>query len=296
MNKTFLIFRHEFLLAIKRAGFIIITLIVPVAALACIGIFRLAMTSFGPGEGTIPAVPMSEEAANIAKLIVPGVFSLLLALALMLGAISLIKGLGEEKESRLIEVLFSSVSVRQLLIGKVLALGSTGLVQVLIWLISIPLMLDLASSSFGGFLSQIRVPGNFILLGIVYFILGYLLFAVFSIGLGAVSANATEGGQLSMFYTLTCFVPLWFFALYLFFPESPIWVVLSIFPVTAPVQMMLRLGASAVPLWQILVSVSVLMLSIIIGMYLSIKIFRLHMLTSGKRPAFTRIFRDLKGA
>ena len=295
MNKTYLIFKHEFLHTIKRVGFFIMTLIVPVAALSAIGIFRLVTEPPQPVEETMAAViSVGEEAVNPANVIGPGVFSLLLALALMLGAISLIKGLGEEKESSLIEVLFSSVSVRQLLLGKVLALGATGLLQVLVWLISMPLLLDLASSSFGGFFSHIQIPGNFLLLGIIYFILGYLLFAVLSIGIGAISANATEAGQLSMLYTLTCFIPLWFVALLNFFPHSPVWVVLSIFPITAPIQIMLRLGVTGVPLWQILVSIAVLALAIISGMVLSIKVFRMHMLMSGKRPRLAQIIRDLR--
>jgi ABC-2 type transport system permease protein len=112
------------------------------------------------------------EQKSFANVIIPGVFSLLLSLALMFGASALVSSLGEEKESRLTEVLFSSVSVRQLLISRVLALGLAGLLQVLVWLISAPLLLELATSSFGGFLSAIEIPGNFILLGIVYFILG----------------------------------------------------------------------------------------------------------------------------
>ncbi len=191
------------------------------------------------------------EESNLANIIIPGVFSLLLSLALMFGATSLISGLGEEKESRLIEVLFSSVSVRQLLISKVLALGIAGLLQVLVWLISAPLLLDLASSSFGDLIRGIEIPANFIVLGVVYFILGYLLFAVLSIGVGAISSNATEGNTLSMFYTMASFIPLWFLGLLVAYPNSPIWVVLTIFPVTAPIQTMVRLGMTDIPLWQI---------------------------------------------
>jgi len=236
------------------------------------------------------------EQSNIGNIIIPGVFALLLCLALMFGATSLINGLGEEKESRLIEVLFSSVSVRQLLISKVLALGAVGLLQVLVWLISIPLLLDLASSSFGGFMSEIQIPGNFLVLGIVYFILGYLLFAVLSIGIGAISSNATEGGQLSMLYTLTSFIPLWFVGVFINFPNSPIWVVLTIFPITAPIQTMLRLGVSDIPLWQLVASIGVLGLSVIVGLFLSIKIFRVYMLMYGKRPGFREIINSLKNA
>lgn len=403
MNKTWLIFKHEFLHSIKRASFIIMTLIVPVLGLLGIGAAELAATLSRPSEPVIKAIGYVDEVGifddqtnqgfvrmvpfaskedatralvkkevaeyiiipsdytssgkiqrytlekelstppitvalikrflsvnlledkvppdmvtlivspldlevvrvteeggaeleqgNIGNLIIPGVFSLLLGMALMFGASALISGLGEEKESRLIEVLFSSVSVRQLLVGKVLALGTAGLLQVLVWLISAPLLLYLASSRFGGFMSDIQIPVNFLVLGIVYFILGYLLFAVLSIGIGAVSSTAREGSQLSLFYTLASFIPLWFLSLLMFFPNSPIWVVLTIFPVTAPVQTMVRLGVSDIPPWQIATSIGVLALSIVAGLFLAIKIFRMHMLMYGKRPGFAEIIRSLK--
>ncbi|MBE9510436.1 MAG: ABC transporter permease [Bacteroidetes bacterium] len=405
MNKTYLIFKHEFLHTIKRISWIIMTLIVPVIALLGIGIIALVTTLSEPPEDVIQVIGYVDEVgifenqttqgytrlvpfaskedanqalvrkdvteyiiipsdytssgiiqrytlekelitppttasmiksfltgnllkdkvppdivtlivsplnlevtrvsekgdialeqSNFGNLIIPGVFSLLLGLALMFGATSLISGLGEEKESRLIEVLFSSVSIRQLLISKVLALGTAGLLQVLVWLISAPLLLNLASSSFGGFMSNIQIPGNFLILGIVYFILGYLLFAVLSIGIGAISSNAREGGELSMFYTLTSFAPLWLSSLYIAFPNSSIWVVLTIFPITAPVQTMLRLGGSDIHLWQIITSIGVLVLSIIGGLFLSIKIFRMNMLMHGKRPGFAEIIHSLKNA
>ena len=405
MNKTYLLFRHEFLQAIKKVGFIVMTLIVPVLALLGIGLFELVTTLTEPcakevtivgyvdevgifseqtDQGLIRLIPFitSEEATRalvrrdvseyiiipsdyissgtiqrytlakelnippvttyliesfltwnllkedvrpeiissivaplnlevtrldengdiaqeqgyIGNIIIPAIFSLLLSLALMLGANSLISGLGEEKESRLIEVLFTSVSVRQLLVAKVLALGTAGLLQVLVWLISIPPLLRLASSSFGGFLSNIQLPANFLVLGVVYFILGYLLFAVLSVCFGGISSSTTEAHQLSMFYIMMLFVPLWLFGVYVNFPNSPIWVVLSIFPVTAPIQMMLMLGVSDIPAWQIAASIGVLGLSIIVGLYLSIRIFRMFMLMYGKRPNLGEIIQGLKSS
>jgi len=403
MNKTYLIFRHEFLQAIKKVGFIVMTLIVPVLALLGIGLFELVTTLTEPSakevtivgyvdevgifseqtdQGLIRLIPFitSEEATQalvrrdvseyiiihsdyissgtiqrytlakelntppittyliesfltwnllkedvrpeiissivaplnlevtrldengtialeqgyIGNIIIPAIFSLLLSLALMLGANSLISGLGEEKESRLIEVLFSSVSVHQLLVAKVLALGTAGLLQVLVWLISTPPLLRLASSSFGGFLSNIQLPANFLILGVVYFVLGYLLFAVLSVCFGGISSSTAEAHQLSMFYIMMLFVPIWFFGVYVNFPNSPIWVVLSIFPVTAPIQMMLRLGVSDIPAWQIATSIGVLGLSIIVGLYLSVRIFRMFMLMYGKRPNLGEIIQGLK--
>jgi ABC-2 type transport system permease protein len=237
---------------------------------------------------------VAREQSGVENIIIPGVFALLLGLSLLFTSNCLLQGLGEEKESRLIEVLLSSVSIRQLLTGKVLGLGAAGLVQVLVWLISAPLLLNLASSSFRGFIAAIHIPSNFILLGILYFVLGYLLFAVLSVGIGAVSPNAREGQQLALIYTLLGFAPLWFLSLLLFFPASPIWVVLTIFPITAPVQTMLRLGLMEIPIWQLVASMVVLALSIVGGLLLAIRVFQVHLLMHGRKPSLGEIVRNLR--
>ena len=405
MNKTYLMFKHEFLQTIKKPGFIILTLIVPVLALLAIGGYQLVTTLIEPSakevttvgyvdevgifseqtdQGLITLIPfasredatqalvrrdvseyivipsdytssgtiqrytlakelipppvtihliesfltwnllkddvpsdvitsivtplnlevtrlnengdIARDQGSIGNIIVPAIFALLLSFALMLGASSLIGGLGEEKESRLIEVLFSSVSVRQLLIAKILALGTAGLLQVIVWLISAPLLLNLASSTFGGFLSDIQLPANFILLGVLYFVLGYLLFAILSVTVGGISSNASEAQTLAMFYIMMLFVPIWFAGLMINFPNNRIWVVLSIFPFTAPIQIMLRLGVSDVPAWQIVTSIGVLGLSIIVALVFSTKIFRIFMLMYGKRPSIAEIIQGLKTA
>ena len=302
MNKTYLIFRHEFLQEIKKVGYIVMTLIVPVLALLAIGVFKLVFPTAAPAAEVAQAAPPPPTTQNyvgdpnMANILIPGVFALLLGLSLMLGANALVTGLGEEKESRLIQILFSSVSVRQLLIGKVLGMGAAGLLQVLVWLLSMPALLRIASASFGGFASRMQIPANFLILGIVYFVLGYLLFAVLSIGVGAISAGAEEASKLALFYTLGSFTPLWLSSLNMFFPNSPIWAVLTIFPVTAPMMTMLRLGTGQVPAWQIVVSIVVLALSIVVGLVLSIKIFRMHMLMYGKRPKLGQLIQSLKEA
>jgi ABC-2 type transport system permease protein len=237
---------------------------------------------------------VATEQGGYGNVIIPGLFSFLLALSLLLSSTYLIQGLGEEKESRLIEVLLSSVSARQLLIGKVSGLGATGLVQVVVWLASLPLLLNLASSVFGGFFETIQLPANFIVLGIVYFILGYALFAALSAGVGAISPTAQEGQQLAPIYTLLLFVPFWFSSFLFIFPNSPLWVVLTIFPVTAPVTTMLRLGVSGVAAWELAVSIAVLALSVIGVMFLAIRAFRAYLLMYGKRPSWGEIIQNLR--
>jgi ABC-2 type transport system permease protein len=403
MDKTLLIFRHEFRHTIKRVGFIIMTLIVPVLALLAIGVFQLVseiakssvaetttigyvdevggfdqytaqgnieLVSFDTPDdakealikkdikeyfiipqdytstgiinhytlekqpetpaptvaaikrfltdniltGKVPQATISvidaplnllttrltetgavaTEQGGWGNVIVPGIFSFLLAFSIIFSASYMLSGLVDEKENRLIEVLLSSVSTRQLITGKVMGLGTAGLIQVAVWLVSLPLLLNLASSIIGGFFGTIQLPGNFIVLGLVYFILGYLLFVVVAAVIGAISTNTQEGHQLVSVLTVPVFIPFWFGSLLFIFPKSPIWIVLTIFPVTAPVTTMLRLGVSGVPIWQIVVSIVVLGLSIVGALFVAIRVFRIYLLMYGKRPRLGEIIQNLR--
>jgi len=404
MNKTLLIFRHEFLYTIRRTGFIIMTLIVPLIGLLAIGVVQiisgvakpsaeeikigyvdkwggfdqytrqgnLTMVSFDTTDeankamvnkdikeyfvitpdyastgvinrytlekqlaappatltaiknflssnllaGKVPQATIdlveaplnlvtikltktgavAPEQGGFGNLIIPGVFSLLLALSIIFSSTYLLQGLGDEKESRLIEVLLSSVSIRQLLTGKVLGMGVAGLVQVVVWVVSAPFLLNLAMSSIGGFFSTIQLPANFLVLGIVYFILGYLLFAVISTAIGAITSSAREGQQLIGIITLPLIIPLWFSSLLMLFPSNPIWIVLTILPITAPVEVMIRLGVSDIPTWQIAASIAVLLLFITVGLLLTIRVVRAYLLMYGKRPGLGEILRSLKSS
>jgi ABC-2 type transport system permease protein len=401
MNRTFLIFRQELLKTLKRTGFIILTLALPLLALLAIGIFHIVsgvtktpaevtkigyvdevgglnqftvqgninLVSFStPDEakqalinkdisdyvvipsdfvstgiinlyttqkrlelpastssaiknfissnlmaGKIPVDIISRveaplnliittltstgavapQQAGYANFLVPGVFSFLLALSLIFTSTYVLQSLSEEKENRLMEILVSSVSTRQLLTGKVLGLGTAGLVQVVVWVISLPLLLNLASSSIGGFLSTIQIPANFWVLGIIYFILGYLLFAVLSASIAATTSSVLEGQGLAGLYTLFAVAPFWFISLLLIYPNHPIWIVFSIFPFSAPVLTMMRLGLGGVPAWQLAISTAVLALCVVGGLWLASRLLRAYMLMYGKRPTVGEIIRSL---
>jgi len=237
---------------------------------------------------------IAPEQGGFGTFIIPVVFGILLVFAIIFSSTYLLQGLVEEKENRLIEILLSSVSARQLLTGKVLGIGAAGLAQVGVWVISASLLLSLASSTFGGFISTIQLPANFLVLAVVYFILGYLLFAVLSAGIGAISSSSREGQQLIGIFTLPLLIPIWFMSLLMLFPDNPIWVVLTIFPITAPVAVMVRLGVSDIPAWQLAASIAVLGLSIIGTLLLTSRVFRTYLLMYGKRPKFGEIIRSLR--
>ena len=239
---------------------------------------------------------VAPEQGGYANIVIPGIFGALLAASLIFSSIYLLQGLGAEKENRLMEILLSSVSPRQLITGKVLGIGAAGLAQVAIWVAATPLLLNLASSSIGGFISTIQIPPSLLALAVVYFILGYLLFAVLSIGVAAVSSSVREAQSLAAIFTTWAIAPFWILSLIMEFPYSPAWVVLSIFPFSAPVMVILRFGLIGVPPWQLATSIAVLVLCIFGGLVLASKLLRTYMLMYGKRPNLGEIIRNLRRA
>jgi len=228
------------------------------------------------------------------NIIIPLVFSLLFALSMSFSSTYMIQGLGEEKENRIMEVLLSSVSPRQLLTGKILGLSAAGLVQVAAWVASVPFLLKFASSSIRGFEGTIQISAGFLILGVVFFILGYLLFTVLAAGVGAISSTTHEGQQLASIYSIFAIIPIWCLAPISMFPDNPVWVILTIFPLTAPVMAVERLGLSNIPIWEIAVSIAVLVLSIIGGLLFAAKVFRDYLLSYGKRSKLKEIIHRLK--
>jgi len=240
-------------------------------------------------EGTV-----AEDQGGYTNFIIPTLFGVLLAIALNVSANYVLQSLGEEKENRLMEILLSTVSPGQLLTGKLLGRGAAGLLQVLLWVVSIPLLLRLASAAFGGALSTVQVTPGLLTLGVAYFILGYLLFAVVSLAIAAICSTVREAQGLAPLFTLAAVAPFWFISLLMFFPNSPIWVVFSIFPFSAPVTMMLRLGITGVPAWQLAASMIVLVASVLGGLWIAAKLLRIYLLMYGKRPRIREIIRALR--
>jgi len=240
-------------------------------------------------EGTV-----AEDQGGFTNFIIPALFGALLAIALNVSANYVLQSLGEEKENRLMEILLSTVSPGQLLTGKLLGRGAAGLLQVLVWAVSIPLLLRLASATIGGALSSVQASPELLILGVVLFVLGYLLFAVVALALAAICSTVREAQGIAPLFTLAAVAPFWFISLLMFFPNSPIWVVLSFVPFTAPVLVMLRLGITGVPAWQLAVSMAILVASVLGGLWIAAKLLRIYLLMYGKRPRLREIVRALR--
>ena len=239
---------------------------------------------------------IAEEQGGFSAFIIPYIFSLLLIMSIFTSSGFLMQGLGEEKENRVMEILLSSVSPKQLITGKVLGLGAAGLLQVIVWLVSARFLAGMASSTIGGMLSTLQIPTDFLLISLVYFILGYFLFAIIMAGTGSIGATAREGQQLSIIFTLTAVAPLWFTALIMNSPNNVVVQLLTMFPLTAPVTVILRMGLTDIPVWQLAVSITLMIVTIIGLLWLVAKVFRTFLLMHGKTPRLGEIVRYLRQA
>ena len=244
---------------------------------------------------TTAGTPASRQ-GGFSALILPYIFSILLMIAIFTSSGYLLQGLGEEKENRVMEILLSSISPKQLLAGKVLGLGAAGLVQIIVWLISANFLMKIASATWGNVFGSLQVPPDFLILGIIYFILGYLLEAVLMAGVGSVSPTAREGQQMSAIFIIPVIIPIYFMGLIMEHPENIIVKLLTFIPITAPLTVIVRLGLSSIPLWELLVSIGILILSIWGLFVLTTKLFRTYLLMYGKRPDLKEIVRSFKEA
>jgi len=231
----------------------------------------------------------------VSSYFVPIIFATLFIISIMFSSGFLFQSVTEEKENRVMEILLSSVSSGQLLVGKVLGLGAAGLIQVAVWLITVVIFAEVAPGIIPS-LSSISIPASLIGWGILYFILGYLLLAGLSAGIGSIGATAREGQGWSTIFTLPAVAPLWFTYFIIGSPEGAVSRALTFFPLTSPVTSMMRLANHAISAWEIALSLIILIGSIVLTMWVAAKIFRVFLLMYGKRLAFREIVRYVREA
>ena len=143
----------------------------------------------------------------------------------------------------------TSVKPIEMLTGKIFALGIAGLLQTVVWTGSGYLMLLFSNNQFG-LGDAFKLPPSVLIWGIIYFLLGYAVYASLMAGVGALVPNLREASQLTTVVIMPMIVPMVFISVMINAPNSPLAVALSLFPLTAPVSMMTRLAATTVPFWQ----------------------------------------------
>jgi len=226
--------------------------------------------------------------------IVPYILSWFLVMTIFVSSGYLLRSVAEEKESRVIEIIVSSIRPTELMAGKIVGMGALGLTQVLIWV--------LTALGFGsGAVAVLAAPGTGILparvliLAVVFYVLGYSLYAILMAGVGALGTTAQESQQLAGIFSLFAMIPYMFSGLLFTNPNAPIARILSFFPLTASTMMMLRLPLGNTPVVDIIGSIISVLIAIPLALWVSTKLFRFGLLVYGKRPTLKEIWGIIKG-
>lgn len=266
----------------------------------------------------------SSKIDNIVKLAFGGAAGYLLFMFIIIYGNMIMRSVIEEKTSRIIEVIISSVKPIQLMMGKIIGTSLAGITQFAIWVILGGVLLVVVSSIFGIDLTQVQTPqqemmnqamqadgaqamaenlivaignlpiANLIVAFMFFFIGGYLLYSSLYAAIGAAVDNETDTQQ----FMLPILMPL-ILAVYVGVftviedPHGTVSTVFSFIPLTSPVVMLMRIPFG-VPLWQQGLSLLLLIGTFIFAVWFAAKIYRVGILMYGKKPTYKELFKWLK--
>ncbi len=239
----------------------------------------IALYAVGSGEER-------ETEELVADFIAPFLFMFLLFLGIFTGGQLLLRAVLEERSSRVIEVLLSTVSYNDLMGGKILGLGLLGLTQSAIYL-----TVGILAGSY--FDLSILTP-TIGLLYFVYFILGYLFYAGIYIGVGALFDSEQEAQQAIQIITFIAIIPMVLWSLVIENPNSALVNFLSYIPPVTPFFMMIKIAVDETTVIQVASTILLMLLSVYGSIRLAAKIFRTGILLYGKRITLPEILRWIK--
>ncbi|MCK0190194.1 ABC transporter permease [Arenibacter sp. F20364] len=266
------------------------------------------------------------------KAFIGGAFGYLIMMFIIIYGGFVMRSVIEEKTTRIIEVIISSVKPFQLMLGKIIGTSLAGVTQFAIWIVSAFLMfgvlilvfdidpsgLNAGASNTPGLVggaayvtasdSAIQLYANelfripwlmLVCFFVIYFVLGYLIYSSIYAAIGAAVDNETDTQQ----FIFPIILPL-MLAIYVGFfsvfnnPHGPIAVGFSLFPLTSPIVMLMRLpggiGEGGVPIWEVVVSILLLIITFIGIVWLAAKIYRVGILMYGKKPSYRDLLKWLK--
>jgi ABC-2 type transport system permease protein len=234
------------------------------------------------------------DANNLLTYFLPYAVLILFYIIILSTASLLLSSVAKEKENRVMEILMVSVTPRQLLTGKIVGLGLIGLIQVVAWVGTGRLLLARSGTTFNLPIA-FQLPTSFLIWGLVFFLLGYAVYASLMAGLGSLVPNLREASQATILVIFPLMIPMFLNSLLINEPDSIISVILSLFPLTSPVAMMTRLAAGGVPLWQTFLAAMLLAITAMLVVRSVARMFRSQTILSGQPFSRKLFFNTLLG-
>ncbi|WP_353268759.1 ABC transporter permease [Gemmatimonas sp.] len=234
------------------------------------------------------------------NLVFGGGVAVLLYMVIVLYGQIVLRGVTEEKQSRVSELVLASVSPRVLLSGKVFGIGGVALVQLGFWTLSVVVLLANRARLLGALgvestsmtLPSVTVAELVPLFA--YFVLGYVMYAALFAAVGSIVSSEQEAQQAQTPVIMLLVGSAALLQPALQDPNGPIARVMSIVPFSSPILMPLRLGLAAVPTSELLLSIALLAVSALAAMVAAGRLYRTALLMYGKRPSVAEIFRWIR--
>ena len=220
--------------------------------------------------------------------------TMVMYVTVLLYGVNVMRSILEEKTSRIMEVMLSTATSKEMMAGKILGVGAVGLTQVGIWAAAAGVYVS-GSLAAAGSLKKVLNPVLLIYF-VVFFLLGYVLYSALCAAVGSMVNSDQEAQQMQMLVMMPLILAVLFIASIFQHPSSPIAVFGSLFPFTSPLVMFSRIAMQTPPWWQIAISIALLVITIYAMVWLSGRIYRVGILMYGKKPTLPEILKWIKYA
>jgi ABC-2 type transport system permease protein len=236
------------------------------------------------------------KSGGIGMVMLPFLLMMMIYITVIVYGVAVMRSVLEEKNSRVMEVMLSSVTARELMAGKILGVGSVGLTQILIWVGLGMVATTPAAIAAKPYLAQLQIPPAVFVCFPIFFLLGFILYSCMYAAVGAMVNSDEEAQQLQWPVILPIIGCTAFAMEAIRHPNSQLAFVLSEFPLTSPILMFVRVVVQQPPLWQILLSIGILLVTIYGAVVLCSRIYRVGILMYGKRPTLPKILKWIRYA
>jgi ABC-2 type transport system permease protein len=218
---------------------------------------------------------------------------------LLLYGVATMRSVLEEKTTRVVEILASSARPFDLMAGKILGVAGAGFTQYMIWGVTGLLISTYGSAAVSAFRPgapalRFHIPVSLLIYGMLFFLAGYFLYASIYAAVGAMVSSDEEAQQLQLPMTLLIVVAFLLYPAVMRDPSSRLSVIISLIPFFSPILMVFRIGLQTPPLWQIILSLVLIIATTIGVVRVASKIYRVGILMYGKRPSLVELLRWLK--
>jgi ABC-2 type transport system permease protein len=228
--------------------------------------------------------------------------AMLLYVTIFIYGQNVLRGVMEEKQTRVAEIVVSSVRPTSLLAGKVLGVGAVGLTQMVIWLLASFAMARYRIrllAMMGIDAAPIQFPSisfGLVLLLIVFFLLGYTFYAALFAAIGAMVNSEQEAQQAQLPIVMLLIISIMFLQPVLNSPDGKLANILTWLPFSSPIVMPLRMSAVNVAAWEVAASIFALAAGCYIAVWIAARIYRTGLLMYGKRPTLMELARWVREA